>query len=353
MKIRKIVIGISTLLVLVSMVFLIAIGASISNKQKMIAIGKKTMVENQPNENWKDGTIQGQVWGYLKEKGLNEIQIAGIMGNIQRESGFNPSTIEQGNGIGYGLCQWSFGRRIQLLKYASSMNTSPSNILLQLDFFWQEFSPSAQHTYGSYQWINDKYSYDMFMNATTIEATTTIFCHGWERCATSESLSALNSVRIPAAKSFYNLYKGTNGSIGNGGSDIVTVALSQAGNIGGEPYWSWYGFSGRVEWCACFVSWCADKSGLISAKKVPKYAYCPSGIQWFKEQGQWQENGTTPKSGYIIFFDWNSDGISDHTGIVNNVQSGYVNTIEGNSDDAWAQRSYPIHSNVIVGYGTY
>ena len=47
------------------------------------------------------------------------------------------------------------------------------------------------------------------------------------------------------------------------GSDdmIVQVALTQVGNVGGEPYWSWYGFGSRVEWCACFVSWCADPCG--------------------------------------------------------------------------------------------
>ena len=43
---------------------------------------------------------------------------------------------------------------------------------------------------------------------------------------------------------------------GVGSDDIVAVALSQVGNVGGQPYWSWYGFSSRVEWCACFVSWC-------------------------------------------------------------------------------------------------
>ena len=46
---------------------------------------------------------------------------------------------------------------------------------------------------------------------------------------------------------------------------IVTVALSQIGNMGGEPYWSWYGFNSRVEWCACFVSWCANECGYIDA----------------------------------------------------------------------------------------
>ena len=68
------------------------------------------------------------------------------------------------------------------------------------------------------------------------------------------------------------------------GSDdmIVKVARSQLGNIGGEPYWSWYGFGSRVEWCACFVSWCADQCGYIENGIIPKYAGCVSGMNWFK-----------------------------------------------------------------------
>lgn len=49
--------------------------------------------------------------------------------------------------------------------------------------------------------------------------------------------------------------------ITGGDGQIVTVALSQVGNVGGQPYWSWYGFNSRVEWCACFVSWCANECG--------------------------------------------------------------------------------------------
>ena len=51
--------------------------------------------------------------------------------------------------------------------------------------------------------------------------------------------------------------------ISAGDGEIVTVALSQVGNVGGQPYWSWYGFNSRVEWCACFVSWCANECGYI------------------------------------------------------------------------------------------
>ncbi len=146
------------------------------------------------------------------------------------------------------------------------------------------------------------------------------------------------------------------GSYGNGlvsaNGDIVETAISQLGNVGGQPYWSWYGFSSRVEWCACFVSWCAEQNGFIAAGVIPKFSYCDSGIAWFKENNLWQERGYTPVSGNIIFFDWNGDGVSDHVGIVEYTMNGVVHTIEGNSGDTCARMSYPADSGVIMGYGT-
>ncbi len=138
-------------------------------------------------------------------------------------------------------------------------------------------------------------------------------------------------------------------TIGDG--EIVTVALSQVGNAGGEPYWSWYGFDGRVEWCACFVSWCADQCGYIDSGVIPKFAGCVNGSQWFKDRGQWQEVGFTPEARQIIFFDWEGDGETDHVGIVERCENGIVYTVEGNSGDACRQRSYPVGSRSIYGYG--
>lgn len=43
-------------------------------------------------------------------------------------------------------------------------------------------------------------------------------------------------------------------------NDIVKVALEQVGNVGGQPFWSCYGFGSRVDWCACFASWCANQN---------------------------------------------------------------------------------------------
>lgn len=137
---------------------------------------------------------------------------------------------------------------------------------------------------------------------------------------------------------------------------IVEVAASQIGNVGGETYWSWYGFTEHVEWCACFVSWCANQCGYIDAGIIPKFSGCEWGVSWFKQQGAWANNSITPTPGMIIFFDWRDeeggglDGRADHVGIVAKVDNGRVYTIEGNSADSCRERSYPVGHYEIIGY---
>ena len=139
---------------------------------------------------------------------------------------------------------------------------------------------------------------------------------------------------------------------------IVTVALSQIGNVGGEPYWSWYGFGSRVEWCACFVSWCANECGYIATGVIPKFAGCVNGVQWFKDRGQWMDGSAEPVPGMIIFFDWDNkgssgpqDGLSDHVGIVQKVENGIVYTVEGNSEDSVRVNQYSVGHYEVLGYG--
>ena len=139
-----------------------------------------------------------------------------------------------------------------------------------------------------------------------------------------------------------------------GNQAIVEVALTQLGNEGGQPYWSWYGFDGRVEWCACFVSWCADQCGYLESGIVPKFSLCSDGVNWFNSNGQWQGKDYEPKAGDIIFFDWSKDGQdgdADHVGIVEKCENGVVYTVEGNSGDACRQNSYPVGYYEILGYG--
>lgn len=165
--------------------------------------------------------------------------------------------------------------------------------------------------------------------------------HGWSSYGDPEY--------VPHVMRYYSggsLFAGLFGS-----QQIVSVAMGQIGNSGGQKFWSWYGFDSRVEWCACFVSWCADQSGLIESGNVPKFSLCSEGVTWFQGKNKWQSGGTIPSAGMIIFFDWDHDGTSDHVGIVEKCEGGRVYTIEGNSSDQVRQRNYAVDYSSIMGYG--
>lgn len=132
---------------------------------------------------------------------------------------------------------------------------------------------------------------------------------------------------------------------------LVAIAQSQLGNKGGEIYWRWYGFGGHVDWCAIFVSWCADQAGMLETDSLPKYAVCDEGIRWFIKKGKWYNRKIEPKPGMIIFFDWDNDGVSEHTGIVEKNEDGLIYTIEGNSHDVCCRKWYAAGDKSIMGYG--
>ena len=134
-----------------------------------------------------------------------------------------------------------------------------------------------------------------------------------------------------------------------GNTAVVDRAKSQVGNVGGQPYWSWYGFNSRVEWCACFVSWCYNQAG----KSEPRFAACQSqGVPWFQSRGQWGARGyENIAPGDAIFFDWDGDGSADHVGLVIGTDGQRVYTVEGNSGDACKIKSYPLDYGCIKGYG--
>ncbi len=136
-----------------------------------------------------------------------------------------------------------------------------------------------------------------------------------------------------------------------GNQAIVEVALTQVGNEGGQPYWSWWGLSYRVEWCAIFVSWCADQCGYLDAGVLPKMEGVRPYVDWFMERGQWQGRDYEPSPGDIIFFDWESDGLADHVGIVERVEDGLIYTVEGNSGDRCVENRYYLSSAPVCGFG--
>ena len=134
-----------------------------------------------------------------------------------------------------------------------------------------------------------------------------------------------------------------------GNPQLVELAKGQVGNVGGAPYWSWYGFDSRVAWCACFVSWCYGQAGVSE----PRFAACQSqGVPWFTSHGQWGARGyENIAPGDAIFFDWDLDGSADHVGLVIGTDGNRVYTVEGNSGDACKIKSYPLDYACIKGYG--
>ena len=151
--------------------------------------------------------------------------------------------------------------------------------------------------------------------------------------------------------------------VGSGSNALVNLALSQLGNKGGEKYWRWAGSSKRIAWCALFVSWCGDKTGLRAAGKVPYFSFVGDGVHWFKTKGKWIKGSDVNTSNYdkliqpgmLIFFDWEEngkrDGHGDHVGIVTKVSNGRIYTVEGNNDDKVAESSYLVGSKSILGFG--
>lgn len=136
-----------------------------------------------------------------------------------------------------------------------------------------------------------------------------------------------------------------------GGSDIIDVAASQIGyKESGEnqtKYGAWYGMNG-APWCHMFVSWCADQAG-VPVSVVPKTASTTEGMEWFKSRGLFKYKGKyKPKRGDLVYF---KTGRS-HVGLVEKVTGSTLHTIEGNTSDKVARRTYPLSNETITGYGT-
>ena len=88
-----------------------------------------------------------------------------------------------------------------------------------------------------------------------------------------------------------------------------------------------------------FVSWCAYQAGILNTT-VPRYSYTPTGAAWYRNRGKYHKrsSGYTPKVGDTVFFFDPSKGRIAHTGIVTNITSTVVYTIEGNASDGVIER---------------
>jgi hypothetical protein len=312
---------------------------------------------------------------FFSSEADNELTIQTVLTQLNTE--FNERITEIENTVTHDDVQQSGSQASQkdvLAVYAVKITTDPDNPLdavtmdeqraeILREIFWAmnqiDYSTEIYTEEETVQVPNeasDAEEGDMIEQTQTVERTRlliTITGKTAEEMAaeygfTQEQLSYLTEL---LSDDYTELWYGLPFGTGSGSGDLVAVALSQLGTVGGRPYWSWYGFSYRVAWCACFVSWCADQCGYIDSGLVPKFSYCDDGIAWFKVQGRWQGRNYVPAPGDIIFFDWGLDGVSDHVGIVESCDGTTVYTIEGNANDNVKQLSYAVGYSKIMGYG--
>nr|WP_275590270.1 phage tail tape measure protein [Mammaliicoccus sp. P-M59] len=166
-------------------------------------------------------STQAKVWNNLKARGLTDAQVAGIMGNIERESGFKTNAKEAG-GTGIGLVQWSFQRANNLKAYAKSRGKAWTDLQTQLDFLWHELNTSEIAALNALK------------KATSVTSASNIFQQKFERAGV-----VAQGQRNAAAKKYYNQFKGMSGGVNtqikNAGQSIVAGWKKTA------PFGKYYG----------------------------------------------------------------------------------------------------------------
>lgn len=180
------------------------LGKEVLNNGDIIRVSDKleTHVESSSNKNCNgvngiDTELVGsdnaeKVWNFFKKQGFSAEATAGIMGNFQRESGMNPAITEIGNGIGFGLAQWSFERRTKLENWSKENNLDVASLTAQLNFTIEEMK-NIQFGLKSFE---------DFKNIRDVSEATELFERYFERAG----VVAL-AERLRFAEAFYRQYK--------------------------------------------------------------------------------------------------------------------------------------------------
>lgn len=176
-------------------------------------------------------TIQYKVWNGLRAGGYNEYTVAATMGNIEAECDFNPDLVEKGSGIGYGLVQWSYGRRTAYEKYAASKGKPKSDLTTQIEYLLKELqADSGVWTKGSTRYgfgVLTRDDWEKTSSVSDIEKATKAFMICFERPSYDHSVNHIDR-RLNAAKKYYEEFAGSpidtdiSGEYIKGGTDDTT-----------------------------------------------------------------------------------------------------------------------------------
>jgi hypothetical protein len=243
---------------------------------------------------------------YFRAKGLTAVQAAGIVGNLDQESGVDPTSVQEG-GPGRGIAQWSVGGRWDTdsddnaVWYAGTQGASVDSLILQLDFIWYELT-----TFPSYGLAD-------LRAATTISDATVAFETDFEGCGECDQ-----STRISYAQDVYDSYAsdpvGTSGgttaspsctvtTTGETGTCIDTTTCASEGGTSTADYCPG---AANIQCCTGVSSGGTTTSppstsgGCYSdtlGKEMPNNACVQSASDdaWYQcDDGQWTDRWTDP-----------------------------------------------------------
>ena len=225
--------------------------------------------------------VETQVAEFFQEKGLPDLQIAAIMGNMYAESGMKTGADEGGGegANGLGLCQWTGGRHTNLVNYAKSVGKPWTDVNVQLDFFWDHdiwgswggnnyavgitYDEKTGRKLILYQCVGDNSedptpgthvggSKDKFMSTSDLKEAVREFTYGWEVAGNPRL-----KVRYEAAERYYDALQNGGDSGGDGdhgggsGAPQISGATARQQAVVNACYST---PSPGLNWCAAWVT---------------------------------------------------------------------------------------------------
>ena len=148
---------------------------------------------------------------------LSDAQIAGVLGNLSQESGFN-SRVNEGGAVGapkgaggFGLAQWTGNRQTNLINFAKQRKMDPGDPNLQAQFLTAELQGPEKRALASLQ------------GAVSPEQSALVFRRDFERAGVPKDENRFKAARTAL---------GQLGSLGPAPGAATTQAVERGNNLG-------------------------------------------------------------------------------------------------------------------------
>ena len=354
------------------------------------------------------------IFNRLRQAGLTEAAALGFLGNWQQESGCEPGRIQNDfdpyrtasrvytarviSGVisrqqfgtdqkGYGLAQWTYvddartaGRKFDMYDFWARDGRKLDNVDLQIDFTLWELHHGYAGVWGD------------LVACTDLWTATDIICRRFEQPANNNvgtrygyaqeirkqiDVDAWQQTEEPASEPEEGGQSMTKTQAINKALDIAraeigypekdnSAALDDFGAVGHGNYTKYARDLDRIPgfyntkkqgamWCDIWYDWVLVEAfgpemamQLLCQPAGSAGAGCSFSMSYYQQHGQFHL--TDPQPGDQIFFTYRPGEIS-HTGIVEKVDGETVTTIEGNTSDMVARRTYQLGDSRIAGFG--